>query len=75
MIPGTKPDFISYYNYDFKINTTSNNIHKLIHDSFTTAVIKRLDYDAESGFLLSGGLDSSLVCGIAAKHLKDTFIL
>ena len=40
--------------------------HK-IHDLLIAGVEKRLVSDAQVGFLLSGGLDSSLVCAIAAK--------
>ena len=41
-----------------------------IRDKLTAAVEKRLDADAPLGFLLSGGLDSSLVCALAARALK-----
>ncbi len=41
-----------------------------IHDKLVEGVRKRLDADAPLGFLLSGGLDSSLVCAIAADILQ-----
>ena len=40
-----------------------------IHDKLVEGIRKRLDADAKVGFLLSGGLDSSLVCSVSAKLL------
>jgi asparagine synthase (glutamine-hydrolysing) len=42
-----------------------------IHDLLTAGVKKRLVADAKVGFLLSGGLDSSLVCAIAARESAE----
>lgn len=39
-----------------------------IKQLFTDAVVKRMSSDANVGYLLSGGLDSSIVCAIAARH-------
>lgn len=42
-----------------------------IRDKLVAGVEKRLVADAKVGFLLSGGLDSSLVCAIAAKQSHE----
>lgn len=48
-----------------------DTVCKNIHDKLAAGVEKRLVADARVGFLLSGGLDSSLVCAIAAKKSKE----
>lgn len=45
-----------------------DTVCKNIHDKLVAGVKKRLDADAKVGFLLSGGLDSSLVCAIAQRE-------
>ncbi len=44
-----------------------DTVCQTIHDKLVAGVEKRLVADAKMGFLLSGGLDSSLVCAIAAR--------
>ena len=52
-------------------NGTIGEITKEINQRLIEGVRKRLDADAPIGFLLSGGLDSSLVCSIASKLLDN----
>ncbi|MCF0230015.1 MAG: asparagine synthase B [Parasporobacterium sp.] len=49
------------------LETACSKIKKLL----VAGVEKRLDADAPVGFLLSGGLDSSLVCAIAQKMMDN----
>lgn len=56
--------------FDCRCPDTGETLLRGIRDRLIAAVEKRLDADAPLGFLLSGGLDSSLVCSIAARKSK-----
>ena len=65
-------EFICYHDPSRVTKYSSDGmdeIAKNIRDLLLKGIEKRLDADAPVGFLLSGGLDSSLVCGAAAKLL------
>ncbi|MBQ9155347.1 MAG: asparagine synthase B [Eubacterium sp.] len=66
-------EFISYRSpadpKKISSETDVDDICQHIHDLLIRGIHTRLDADAPVGFLLSGGLDSSLVCGVAAKYL------
>lgn len=55
---------------DHVIHEDIETVCQNIHDKLIEGVKKRLDADAKLGFLLSGGLDSSLVCAISQKILN-----
>ncbi|MDR0855593.1 MAG: asparagine synthase B [Christensenellaceae bacterium] len=68
-------EFVCYNNISEVAAYNKDNhavIYKKINKLLTEGVLKRLEADTPVGFLLSGGLDSSLVCAIAAKYYKET---
>lgn len=67
--------FFSYFNYKIYDGISENKDTSLLNLYLTKAVKKRLHSDRPIGFLLSGGLDSSLIVAIATKILKPDNIV
>ena len=68
--------YLTYYYYNIRetydLNLSKEEYMKNIYTLFQEAVIKRISTsDREVCCLLSGGLDSSLVCAIASKYYRD----
>ena len=67
-----KSDYFNYYEIGGEESSSSSiDIYKKIRESLIKSVKDRLQSERDIGALLSGGLDSSLVCAIASRILKD----
>ena len=73
--------FVRYSDIAYVETSGNDNLETVcrnIREKLTAGIKKRLIADAKIGFLLSGGLDSSLVCAIAASvsdHPIETFAI
>lgn len=67
MVDGQLSCFHDHAAVEENKDLTEEKSMELIHDLFVKGVEKRMHADVPVGFLLSGGLDSSLVCSVANK--------
>jgi len=64
-------DFVCYYNGYWKVNKyIKSGFHRQLRETLEHAIHDRIDNtERDIGFLLSGGLDSSLIASIATRKL------
>ena len=74
-----KIELIDYFDYGslvaYPTIDVAEYVKNMVKDLFTEAVKKRLHADRPLGFLLSGGLDSSLIVAIATRILGPDKII
>ena len=69
---GSQKEEFQYYNFlPLPQEYTEGEISLSLRNFLIENVRQKMGADRECGFLLSGGLDSSLVCGIAAKLSRN----
>lgn len=61
----------TYYHIGKKFELIVDNVYKKLRKSLENSVKLRLQSERKVGVLLSGGVDSSLICGIASKILAE----
>lgn len=71
--PSTKPEFKQYWDFPELPPVKKKWVHciKEIEQSLDDSVLRCLDADVPVGCFLSGGVDSSLITALAAKHRPD----
>lgn len=62
-------NFTTVYNHIYNMDLNQNEYLSKVKDAVINSVKRRLDADRPLAFLLSGGVDSSLVAGISSKLL------
>ena len=77
-VPGSEPSYKKYweniFNTDYSIHAKPENTdYENAMSIFENAVRRRLISDRPIGCLLSGGLDSSAVCAVAAAIMKEEY--
>lgn len=64
-------NFSSIYNKNYSIKLNEADGLQKVHKSVIDSITRRLLSDRPMGFLLSGGIDSSLIAAISSKILKE----